>query len=174
MSSSDLAISVRGLGKQYVIAHEEKHTTLAEKCMARLRNPLHRPRTETFEALKDVSFDVKKGEVLGIDPDHLTHAGRRQEHDCREPGGVPGPVGSEDTAARCRPSQAARQGHLQHRRRSWAVQHYHRPGNCGGGYAGRPRREPRRHHLRPHSSEPGRANQQRGVPQAARHVFRAV
>ena len=66
MSSSDLAISVRGLGKQYVIAHEEKHTTLAEKCMARLRNPLHRPRTETFEALKDVSFDVKKGEVLGI------------------------------------------------------------------------------------------------------------
>jgi lipopolysaccharide transport system ATP-binding protein len=64
---SDVAISVRGVSKAYTIAQgEEKHTTLAEKCMARLRNPLHRPRMETFHALKDVSFDVKKGDVVGI------------------------------------------------------------------------------------------------------------
>ncbi len=67
MSRSDIAISVRGVSKTYSIAHnEEKHTRLAEKFMARLRNPLHRPRMESFDALKDVSFDIKKGEVVGI------------------------------------------------------------------------------------------------------------
>ena len=67
MSSSDIAISVRGVSKTYSIAHnEEKHTRLAEKFLARLRNPLHRPQMESFDALKDVSFDVNKGEVVGI------------------------------------------------------------------------------------------------------------
>jgi lipopolysaccharide transport system ATP-binding protein len=64
--SSDVAISVRGLSKEYTIAHEEKHTTVAEKMMARLRNPLRRAQTETFRALDNVSFDVKQGEVVGI------------------------------------------------------------------------------------------------------------
>ncbi len=67
MSRSDTALSVRGVSKSYIIDHgEEKHTTLAERCMARLRNPLHRPRTEIFKALNDVSFDIKKGDVVGI------------------------------------------------------------------------------------------------------------
>jgi lipopolysaccharide transport system ATP-binding protein len=64
--SSDMAISASGLTKVYSIAHEERHTTLAEKIMASLRNPLRRQRTETFRALNDVSFDVKQGEVVGI------------------------------------------------------------------------------------------------------------
>src|SRR5262249_49602428 len=68
MSSSDLAISVRGLGKAYTIRHNEpRHTTLAESIMHRLRHPLARSISrETFWALKDVTFDVKRGEVVGI------------------------------------------------------------------------------------------------------------
>jgi len=66
MGHNDLAISVRGLCKEYVIAHEEKNMTLGEKVMARLQKPLHRAPTERFQALNDVSFDVKKGDVVGI------------------------------------------------------------------------------------------------------------
>ncbi|MCC6484197.1 MAG: ABC transporter ATP-binding protein [Armatimonadetes bacterium] len=66
-SSSDIAISVRGLGKAYTIAHTQaKHTTAAEALMSRLRRPLQRSETETFWALKDVSFDVRRGDVVGI------------------------------------------------------------------------------------------------------------
>jgi len=64
---SDIAVSVRGLSKAYRIAHDqEKHITLAETILSRLKNPLRRPKFETFWALKDVSFEVKKGEVVGI------------------------------------------------------------------------------------------------------------
>ena len=67
MSSNDIAVSVRGLSKSYTIAHNaEKHTTLGEALMHRLRRPLERPERETFWALKDVSFDIKKGDVVGI------------------------------------------------------------------------------------------------------------
>jgi len=67
MSTSDIAISVRGVSKTYSIArNEEKHTRLAEKFLATLRNPLHQPQMESFDALKDISFDVNKGEVVGI------------------------------------------------------------------------------------------------------------
>jgi lipopolysaccharide transport system ATP-binding protein len=66
MSSNDIALSVRGLSKEYTITHEEMHTTLGEKFVTRLKNPLHRPEREIFRALDNVSFDVKKGEVVGI------------------------------------------------------------------------------------------------------------
>ena len=67
MSQSDIAVSVRGLSKSYTIAHgEEKHSTLAETILGHLKKPLRRPKTETFWALKDVSFDIKKGDVVGI------------------------------------------------------------------------------------------------------------
>src|SRR5438477_9883321 len=65
--NGDIAISVRGLSKAYTIAHnQEKHITLAETALAWAKNPLRRPRRETFWALRDVSFDVKRGEVVGI------------------------------------------------------------------------------------------------------------
>jgi lipopolysaccharide transport system ATP-binding protein len=67
MSSSDVAISVRGLSKAYEIRHrDEAHITLAEQALARVRHPFHRAERETFWALDDVSFDVQRGEVLGV------------------------------------------------------------------------------------------------------------
>jgi lipopolysaccharide transport system ATP-binding protein len=65
--SDVLAISIRGLSKSYTIAHNrQKHTTLAEAMVSRLKNPLKRPQTETFWALDDISFDIHQGDVLGI------------------------------------------------------------------------------------------------------------
>ena len=67
MSSRDVAISVRDLSKAYTIQHEnDRPNTLAETVLRRLRHPLRRAASETFWALKDVSFDVQKGEVVGI------------------------------------------------------------------------------------------------------------
>ena len=67
MSSSDLAISVRGLSKQYTIRHNaNEHITLAELALDRLLHPLRRAERETLWALRDVSFDVGQGEVLGL------------------------------------------------------------------------------------------------------------
>ena len=60
------AISVRGLGKAYTIAHQEKATLASEALMAKLRNPFGRVSKETFWALKDVEFDIEKGDVVGI------------------------------------------------------------------------------------------------------------
>jgi lipopolysaccharide transport system ATP-binding protein len=67
MSSKDLAIRVRGLSKSYTIAQGgEKQSTLAETVISRLKKPLQRPATETFWALNDLNFDIRKGDVVGI------------------------------------------------------------------------------------------------------------
>ena len=66
MTTSDIAISVRNLTKEFSIAHEEKHTTLAERIVSRVKHPLRRATRETFAALKDVSFEIHKGDVVGI------------------------------------------------------------------------------------------------------------
>jgi len=66
-TSSDVAVSVRGLSKSYSIAHNAaKHTTAGEALMHRLRHPFHREERETFWALNDVSFDIQRGDVVGI------------------------------------------------------------------------------------------------------------
>lgn len=66
--SSDTVISVRNVGKTFRIASaQQRITTLAELVAQKLRQPFTRRQRETeFEALEDVSFEVRRGEVLGI------------------------------------------------------------------------------------------------------------
>lgn len=65
--SSDLAIRVDGLGKAYTIRHHQSdHVTLAQVALERARHPFRRHPREQFWALRDVSFDVNQGEVLGV------------------------------------------------------------------------------------------------------------
>jgi len=67
MSSSDIAVSVRGLGKAYTIKHNQTdHVTLAEVALDRLRHPFRRAEREQFWALKDVDLDVRQGDVVGV------------------------------------------------------------------------------------------------------------
>ncbi len=67
MSSSDLAVSVRGLSKSYAISHAApRATTLSEALMLGLSSRSRKPELETFWALKDVSFDINKGDVVGM------------------------------------------------------------------------------------------------------------
>ena len=65
--SSDLAIRVEGLGKAYTVRHRRHdHVTLAQTALERIKHPFQRDEREEFWALRDVSFEVKQGEVLGI------------------------------------------------------------------------------------------------------------
>jgi len=70
---SDVAIRVDGLGKRYRIGGKQQgYKTFREAITRTLRAPLDRlaarrdNESNTFWALKDVSFEVKQGEVLGI------------------------------------------------------------------------------------------------------------
>lgn len=69
---SDIAIRAENLGKSYQITHNIRsgYKTLQEDMLRLLKNPFTKPgdsaARETFWALKDVSFEVKYGEVLGI------------------------------------------------------------------------------------------------------------
>ncbi|HSU69691.1 MAG TPA: polysaccharide ABC transporter ATP-binding protein [Tepidisphaeraceae bacterium] len=67
MTCANIAIAVKGISKAYVIAHQApRHTTLAEAVVDRLRHPFRRFASETFWALRDVSFELSRGSVLGV------------------------------------------------------------------------------------------------------------
>ena len=64
---TDIAISAAGIAKSYVIRHNASdHVTLAETVLHRVMHPLTRPQKELFWALNDITFDVNRGDVVGI------------------------------------------------------------------------------------------------------------
>ena len=69
----DIAIRAEGLGKSYPLAAVEPYVALrdviAERVRGlgrRLRGTARAPSRETFWALREASFDVRRGEVLGV------------------------------------------------------------------------------------------------------------
>src|SRR5882672_264087 len=70
---TDYAIRVEGLGKRYRIGERERYRALRDTLvdlvkapLRRLRSPESRTVNNTIWALRDVSFEVAPGEVLGL------------------------------------------------------------------------------------------------------------
>lgn len=68
---SDFAIRVQQLGKQYKIGEQEMYRTLRDSIAGFVTSPFRRSRLQPradnrFWALRDITFDVKHGELVGI------------------------------------------------------------------------------------------------------------
>jgi lipopolysaccharide transport system ATP-binding protein len=64
--ASTPAIAVHGVSKRYYIGHRAMPTTLAERMAQALRHPFAREDRETLWALKDCSFEIARGDLVGI------------------------------------------------------------------------------------------------------------
>jgi len=60
------SINVENLSKQYRIGELHRETMLRERLVNLIKHPFRKKSAETIWALKDVSFSVKEGEVIGI------------------------------------------------------------------------------------------------------------
>ncbi len=69
---NDPIIHVEGLGKKYLISHEGRDTALRDVITRKTKNLLTSnnrkpiPSVEEFWALKDINFEVQRGEAIGI------------------------------------------------------------------------------------------------------------
>lgn len=67
MSQGEFALRADGIGKTYRLGvSNASHSTFAETILARLRPGRQRVESKFFNALDDVSFEIPKGEALGI------------------------------------------------------------------------------------------------------------
>jgi len=66
MKSDAVAIHAEGLGKAYRIGRGPRATTLAERIVNVVRHPLGYGAGERFWALRDASFEVPRGQAVGI------------------------------------------------------------------------------------------------------------
>ena len=66
MRSDAIAIRAEGLGKSYRIGRGPRATTLAERIIAAVRHPFGRSDGEPFWALREASFDIPRGQAVGI------------------------------------------------------------------------------------------------------------
>jgi ABC-type polysaccharide/polyol phosphate transport system ATPase subunit len=67
---SDIAIQIEGTGKLYRLGVPDRFRTLVDSFTSRFRRmrsgaPADDP-AEQFRALRDISFDVNRGEVVGV------------------------------------------------------------------------------------------------------------
>src|SRR5437762_1297515 len=63
---SDVAIRAENLGKRYKLGKRQRYKTLRESLTAAFRPRANGEEGATLWALKNVSFEVKQGEVIGI------------------------------------------------------------------------------------------------------------
>ena len=73
MTETPVAIRVEGLGKRYRIGQRETYRSLRDSVVSAVTAPtrwFHKqasdPPNDTFWALKDVSLEVKRGEIIGV------------------------------------------------------------------------------------------------------------
>jgi lipopolysaccharide transport system ATP-binding protein len=66
MRSDAIAIHAEGLGKAYRIGRGSRATTLAELITEAVRHPLGYGAGEKFWALRDASFEIPRGQAVGI------------------------------------------------------------------------------------------------------------